>query len=291
VVDDIFDLQDEITREVVTGLRVQLTDGESAATWNRGTRNIEAWRLIVQGHGEMFQFHAEGMLRARDVATRARNLDPDYATAWALEGMTHWYEVRLSLADDRDRSLSLAVACAAKATALDAENPSVIVQSAITSALQGRYDEALDVARRGLASNPGSADVRAVLGMCQDFNGNSVEAVGLFDEAKQLNPLHPIWYFSASARALDACGRQDDALRNVRDGLSRQHNNFPCLLQLASLLGRRGETAEAARATADALRHSPGFTLDRVDQWLMTRNHAFVAEFKDGLRKSGLREG
>ena len=53
VVEDIFDLQDEITREVVTGLRVQLTDGENAATWNRGTRNIEAWRLIVQGHGEM----------------------------------------------------------------------------------------------------------------------------------------------------------------------------------------------------------------------------------------------
>lgn len=291
VVEDVFDLQDEITREVVTGLRVQLTDGESAATWNRGTRNIEAWRLIVQGHGEMFQFHAEGMLRAREVAVRARTLDPDYATAWALEGMTHWYEVRLGLADDRDASLALAVGCATKATALDAGNPSVIVQAAITSALLGRHEEALEVARRGLASNPGSADVRAVLGMCHDFNGDSIEAVGQFDEAKQLNPLHPIWYFSASARALDACGRRDEALRNVRDGLSRQPNNFPCLLQLASLLGRRGEIAEAARAVAAALRHSPRFTLGDVDQWLMSRNDAFRAEFKDGLRKAGLREG
>ncbi len=47
-IEDVFDLQDDITRHIVTALRVRLTDGEAAAFFGHGTTNIDAWRLVSQ---------------------------------------------------------------------------------------------------------------------------------------------------------------------------------------------------------------------------------------------------
>ena len=40
VVDDVFDIQDEITKEIVTALRVQLTDGEEALVWSQDRKSV-----------------------------------------------------------------------------------------------------------------------------------------------------------------------------------------------------------------------------------------------------------
>ena len=46
--DDIFDVQDEITKKVATELNVRLARGEEARVWSRGTTNIEAWEKIIR---------------------------------------------------------------------------------------------------------------------------------------------------------------------------------------------------------------------------------------------------
>ena len=290
VIEDIFDLQDDITREVVTALRVQLSDGETAAFRNRGAPDIEAWRLVSQGNEEVSSYNSETILRARELGQRACERDPRYGPAWALVGLTFWYEARIGSEDDRDMNLKRAEECGVKASALDADNPeSIGLNSAILS-LRQRHEETLQLLRRGLNANPGSADLRAWLANCHHWMGDHLSATRLYQEAKRLNPLHPMWYYPMSARALDAAGNQEDALDTVREGLARQPNNFPCLLQLASLLGRRSEIAKAAEALASARLLSPDFMLGRVDQWLMTRDDAYTAEFKEGLRIAGLRE-
>ena len=47
--EDIFDLQDELTRKVVTALDVQLVLGEQAQLWSSGTKNLEAWGIRKVG--------------------------------------------------------------------------------------------------------------------------------------------------------------------------------------------------------------------------------------------------
>ena len=47
--DDVFDIQDEIMREIVTALRIRMSDGEQAQIWLRGTDNVEAWSNALQG--------------------------------------------------------------------------------------------------------------------------------------------------------------------------------------------------------------------------------------------------
>ena len=287
--EDLFDIQDDITKEVVTNLRVNLTDGEAAAGLNSKPTDIEAWRLTGQGLELQAMFHAETNLRAREMGERACRIDPDYGPAWALVGVTYWYEARIGSADMREANLGKAEECFERAWAADPDNTYVLELGSQVFCSRGEHEKAIELLRNGLNANPGSAEIRAFLANAHHWAGSHEEAVRLYNEAKRLNPLHAIWYYAVSARAADAIGDDEGALGIVREGLRRQDDSFPCQLLLASLLGRRGELEEARKALERALLLSPDFTLDRIEQWLMTRDKSYTALFTEGLKAAGLR--
>ena len=83
---DVFDLQDEITREVTSALQVELTEGDRARLWASGTRNLAAWEAVIQIPELLESHRRDGIMPARRLAERALQLDPGYATAWAMLG-------------------------------------------------------------------------------------------------------------------------------------------------------------------------------------------------------------
>ena len=156
--------------------------------------------------------------------------------------------------------------------------------------MEGRYQEAVECCRLNLAINPGSAAIRAYLANAYHWSGDHGQAILLYEDAKRLNPLYPVWYYPMSARASDAQGDEETALKAVRAGLQRQPDNFPCLLHLVSLLGRSGDIDEAKEKASRALLLSPGFNLRRVKQWLMVSDQAYAQKFSDGLKRAGFPE-
>ena len=50
---EIFDVQDEITRQVVTSLEVQLTPEEQQRIWHRQTNDLEAYQAYLQGREQL----------------------------------------------------------------------------------------------------------------------------------------------------------------------------------------------------------------------------------------------
>ncbi len=286
---DIFDLQDDITKEIVTALRVQLTDGEAALVWSRGTDNIEAWKCMTQAVETMLRFGAGDNVEARRLAERAAGLDSGYALAWAILGFTHWYESRIAFAEGADEPLiAKAEECAAKALALDdTDSWTVGLQSTVLLA-RGRHDEAVATARRGIERNPGSAELRAFAGFCLLAAGEPEQALKMFGDAIRLDPLHPIWYLPVMARAHDAAGEPDKAAELAMQALAREPSNFPSLLHLASLHARAGRDAEAREAAASVLRLVPNFTVGLTRKWLQTRDETFAAAYAEGLRQAGL---
>jgi TolB-like protein len=92
--EDIFDVQDDISRNVTTALQVTLTWGETSRLWQDGTRNFEAWQCMSQAWDQWYQQNRLGAFEARRLAERAVELDPDYAAAWGLIAWTNLFETR-----------------------------------------------------------------------------------------------------------------------------------------------------------------------------------------------------
>lgn len=77
---DLFELQDRITRQVLTSLQVSLTEGEQERVSNSyGTSDVQAWLEVGQGYKLLRHIDPEDNARARAHYERAAALDPDYA--------------------------------------------------------------------------------------------------------------------------------------------------------------------------------------------------------------------
>jgi len=92
---EVFQLQDEITQEIVTALQVQMTEGEQERiAFQHGTQNLEAWMLSGNGLKLLRRLTREDNVRARGLYRRAAGLDPNYAGAWAGLAWTYFVDAR-----------------------------------------------------------------------------------------------------------------------------------------------------------------------------------------------------
>jgi adenylate cyclase len=124
--DDIFLVQDEITRQVTVELQVHLTSGEQARLWAGGTDSIAAWESALKADDLMGRHIREENHEARAIAQNAISLDPDYAAAWSTLGMTHWQDARWGWSESKDSSLKLAEDAARESERIDSNYPGLI---------------------------------------------------------------------------------------------------------------------------------------------------------------------
>ena len=120
---DIFSVQDEIMREIVVALDVELREGEQIRFWSSGTTNLEAWECVRLSATDVLGGVPERKMQARKLLERALELDPDYAIAWVMLGYIHHYysdiAAGVSNAKEREVACALMLECAQRAIEID----------------------------------------------------------------------------------------------------------------------------------------------------------------------------
>ena len=86
---DIFAVQDEVTQAIVSAMAVELTADERERLKNTGTNNLEAYDFFLRGREQYRLLSKEGSTQAEALLSRALNLDPAYATAYAYLAYTY----------------------------------------------------------------------------------------------------------------------------------------------------------------------------------------------------------
>jgi adenylate cyclase len=289
-IDDIFDIQDEITKEIVTALRVKLTDGEEARMLARGTNDIEAWQLCVRAYDLFLRFNSTDFMEARALAEKAIERDPNYAFAWAALGLTFWFDGRLGYRSDQEANLARAQECAERATALDDTATSVIALNAHLAGITGRVQAGVDIARRGVELYPGNADVRAYLGFALIRAGAYRESMNCYRAAMSLNPSYPNWYRNSLARVLMVLGEFDEALAFIERSLHIEPANLTSLISKAYIFGQIERLRDAEEVVNEVTLIAPNLRLKHVPGILMFDEVAIAQRIVDGLREVGFPE-
>jgi adenylate cyclase len=98
---DIFAVQDELTREIISALKIKLSDGEKARIAAGGTKNVDAHDFFLKGRELLFgnRLGREEFEQAMVCFQRAVELDPNYAGC--LCGAEHGLRTGLSESLDR----------------------------------------------------------------------------------------------------------------------------------------------------------------------------------------------
>ena len=252
--DDIFALQDEITRQVAVAMQVKLTSGDYARLWDGQTRSLAAWERCVVANQHHERWSEADNRRARDLLYEALEIDPDYIGAKVLLGKTLWYDARYyAQGDDREQALAEAERIAKEVLERRPDTAIATMLLGGVAWLRDRHDEAVTLCRRASSLSPSDPWVLGFFGVISVYSGDPREGLTALERAARLSPQTFTWidFHIGHARAwLD-----DDA--GARASLDRYIAANPLdtwgYLMMAVIHGFARRTDDARRAVAEAV--------------------------------------
>lgn len=293
--EDIFVVQDEITRSIVSTLPGRLEDADRDLAKRKQTWNITAYDLVLLGNERWRRLTRKDLAEALDHFRSAVALDPYYARAHANVAWTHICNAFLEAED----ASSLDEALRHIQIALDIDDSDAWSHGVFGQLLflLKRDDEAEIHFKRALAFNPNDADVAAVFANILVYWGRWREALTWIDTAKRLNPIPPNlyhWYHALALYSARQYGQAIGALREMRS-LDRWSHGLlaSCYAQIERLDEARSELdafvgereSELKERGVAPQRSHLDLALSRADRY---RNSSDREHFLEGLRKAGL---
>ncbi|MEY2540203.1 MAG: adenylate cyclase [Verrucomicrobiota bacterium] len=214
---DIFALQDEISRAIVDALKVKLLPDEKKAIERHGTENVDAYNLYLMAR-QAYATGFEGDNRRNQVIVRlcrrATEIDPNYADAWALIALAEML-LGSTIAQDSEGGLS----AAERALSL---NPDLAEAHAVKARILwgDRREEAFREIETALRLDPESHEVNKCAAVLRFRQGRLEEAIRYFEKALALEDMD-----FASAGLLITCytalGQEEAARRAAEVALVR----------------------------------------------------------------------
>ncbi len=290
VVQDVFALQDEITREVTSALQVELTDGEQARLWASGTQNFEAWEIVIQIPELIYSHRKDHILMGRRLAEQALALDKNYAAAWTMLGLSHWEEAFNGWSENLEASLNLAIDAAAISQSIDNSNPDTYALLTWIHLSLREYDQASDFAQQGMLLGPNNSFVVGVASDVAMFCDRPDDMIVLLNKAMRLCPIYPAWYPSNLAWAYLLMDRREDAVASAQASIAIDPDYPFNYMVLAVAFAELGREREARTAVENLLRIDPTYSLRAFSECQPFRDPEVLERHIEGLRKAGLPE-
>jgi serine/threonine-protein kinase len=287
--DDIFDLQEEMARTIVSTLRATFLGDLGDPVPRRYTDNLRAWQLYLKGRFAWNKRTREGIADAVQYFDEAAREDPGYALAYSgladcyalevdyrgapvNEGMRRAREeARKALALDEglaeahtslawvlfihDWEWEAAGTHFLRAIQLNPRYPTARQWYGWLLIAMGRTDEAITQGRIALELDPASVSISRSLGWLFYMAQRTGEAIEQLQRALAMNPVseETQWVLGLAFLQAGRYQEADIALREADAGArGANHHAFAALGHLAVLQGRRGD-AERALATLTEL--------------------------------------
>jgi adenylate cyclase len=257
---ELFAIQDEITKQIISALQVKITWGEISSAFARGTENLEAYMKASEAIWYCSQGTIEAVNRARQLAQEAVALDPKYPTAYLALGLVHMLDAMLGLSKNRKESLESSNKMLQRAVKLDPSFTKARGVLAFNLVMLSRHDEAVAEGERCYQLEPNSAAGLYWYGMILISVGRVEEAASLLKEALRLNPIPPNVYLRSIAIALRELGRYEEAIAYLKRAVEREPNDFLAYYGLAATYSMAGRMEEARAAAKEVLRINPRIT-------------------------------
>jgi adenylate cyclase len=289
--EDIFAVQDEITRSIIGAIAPGIVAAEVQRTQGRDAAELGHWELVMRAHWHIRRFTREDCLEAIRLIEELLQHDPNNAVAlsdlavnWHFGGSFGWTAEPLPVAIERMGE------AARRAVAADDRDAAAHTSLGIYELFANRHDDAVRRIKRAIELDPNSSFAHGYLGVTYAFGGESDRAIAALDEAIRLSPrdhLVVVWH-TANAWAHLGAERFAEAADCAQQGIDFNPNWPDAYGALASAAAHLDRTSEAQAALDGFVRRFPGLTLGdpRLDRPF--RRPADRERFLAGLAKAGL---
>ncbi len=288
-VGDTFALQDDVTKDIVSALQVELTEGEQAHLAAQGTQNAEAWQLYFEGRDLVHKHHRDTVQKGRSLLEQAVRLDESYALAWGALAEAHWKEARNEgWSASPERSFELSVEASDRALALDPANAGILAMRSVIMTTLRDFDGALALAEKAIRLAHSDANAIALAAITLYACGKAEESIKQTELAMRLCPRYPPWYLLMLARCHWVLGQFEEAIAASRSATKADPLYVQPYIELAMVYAEAGRVSDARKAVDAILRIDPGFSATAYMKGLPFRDPDLGARRHSALKKAGV---
>ena len=292
-IEDIFDLQDEMTQTIIGAVEPEISAVERARVSSKAPDNLDAWESYQRGVYHMWSYSEGDHENALKFLTRASDLDPDFAPAHAYRAYVHYQGCVMHWSEDFDASLRDGMIAARKALAADPRDAVAYFAIGRIHMMQGNQDDAIAALESSIELNPSFAQAYHGLSMALALAGRYDDATAAGEKAERLSPRDPIMWATFAVQAFTYLLSED--FENALDWAQRtlRHPNaagyWPHAMMAASL-ANLGRIDEARRHGAEMLNLVPSLTLSELSDLYVTTQPGALEPYLRGLRAAGIPE-
>ena len=291
--DDIFELQDQVASSVVGAIARELERAEIERAKRKPTESLDAYDYYLRGMAHLHQGTREAINEALPLFYKAIELDPNFASAYAMAAWCHLWRKANGWMIDRPQEIAEGARLARRAVELGRDDAVALTRSgSALSHFGGDLDSCIALLDRALVLNPNLASAWFLGGFLRVWHGEPDGAIEHFARAMRLSPLDPEMYRMQAGTALAHlfAGRFDTA-SSWAEKASRDLPSFLIPVSIIAASHALAGRADEARRAMDHLRElDPTLRIANLEDWLPIHRPEDLATFADGLRRAGLPE-
>jgi len=283
--EDIFDLQDEVTNAIVAVLPGRVEDATRDRAARKRPDSLAAYECVATAKTLHHRSVRSDNEKAMGLIERAIKLDPKYAHAHAWKACIVGQQVTYGWCDP-EAGVKVIEEELTTAAALD-DNDSDVHRVLAALRLRGNdHERAAYHQQRALSLNPNDDLIVVQQGELLTWLGQAEEGIEWIRKAMRLNPYHPARFWAHLGRAYFVARRYAEAADAVLhiSTLYAFH-----LASLAACYAQMGDAAAAATYARNALAHKPDFSIERdYLPALHYKRESDLAHHREALAKAGL---
>jgi len=290
--EDIFDLQDQITQKVVAALQTQIHMyvGENPKMPERP--DAATWDLLARGWKLYYELTEESLAKAEKIFRKAVELTPASCGANYLLAGVLIHQVFMGYAFERTGVTSEAFELAKRAVSLNPIDEYAHWTLGVIQNVRGKPDLAIAELKRAIELNPNCSLAYGTLGTVQAYIGDVDESIRNNEIAIRSNPRDPSIFFryTGIAMANFKAGRYSEASQWALKAVLRKPSYRLTHAVLTSSLVQLNLLEEAKEAMDRYLEYIPNETISNFRKDFSFMRYGDASQFEDSLRKAGLPE-
>ena len=254
--EDIFDLQDEISENIVGAVEPEILSAELNWSRGKGPGNLAAYDCVLRAYQHLWILTPEDNNRALDFLRQAVLLEPNYALAYAYASWADLFRVQLTQGGSLRPLLTEALTFAQRAVELDPSDPLIqTIRGAWQLMIERDFDGGLARHEEAFQKNPNSVWICGGNGFGNALCRQPNRALDMLKRARRLSPHDPSMFLwlPGGAIAHFLAGRPQEAIRWTEDALQLNPRHLISLLLRAAAETAAGRD-EAARQYVERMR-------------------------------------
>ena len=289
---DIFDLQDQVTTSVVGAIAPRLDQAEIERAKRGPTQNGGAYDCYLRAMTALYGLTGKATDDTLHWLDQALEIDPDYALAHALKAFCYSWMMNSWMADREQESTSTE-RHARRAVELAKDDAAVLAYAGYSLAgVLGDLEDGTNLIDRALELNPNLAIAWAASAWLRVFLGQPDKAIEHADRYMRLSPLDPNMQSLCNSKAAAhiSAGRYSETVVWARRAMQAKADWTPPYRLAAAAEALAGRVEESRKYLRRLQELDPGLRISSLDAIYRAYRPEYVARVKEGLRKAGLPE-